>query len=43
MGNIYRINVIVVTLVMLRGVFYLIYTTSITSGSGTQDDPYLVS
>lgn len=43
MENIYRISVIVVTLVMLRGVFYLIYTTSITSGSGTESDPYLVS
>lgn len=43
MENIYRISVIVVTLVMLRGVFYLTSTTSITSGSGTQDDPYLVS
>lgn len=43
MENIYRISVIMVILVMLREVFYLIYTTSITSGSGTQGDPYLVS
>ena len=27
----------------VRPVFYLTSTTSITSGSGTQDDPYLVS
>ena len=43
MENIYRISVIMVILVMLRGVFYLIYTTSITSGSCTESDPYLVS
>lgn len=43
MGNIYIINVIEVTLVMVRGVFYLIYTTSITGGTGTESDPYLVS
>lgn len=42
-GNVVSGHNSVNTIGLVFPVFYLTSTTSITSGSGTQDDPYLVS